>query len=127
MSTASHADLPVHPVELLQWSTASSEDETIVALVGEVDCSTADALSAVLAEALDCRPVRLAVDVGQVSFLDSTGIGCLMAAQRRGSETGCQLVVRNPTTAIARIFEICGVDKILLDHADRAETESMTS
>ena len=111
------------PAELLQWSIVSSERETVVSLMGEIDLATADALNQALAQAMEGRPARLAVDVSGVSFLDSTGIRCFVIGARKGSEMGCQLVVRNPTAAILRVFEICGVDEILLEGVDRDATQ----
>jgi anti-sigma B factor antagonist len=111
------------PAELLQWSIVSSERETVVSLVGEIDLATAETLAGALREALDRRPARLAVDVARVSFLDSTGIRCFVIAARKGSEMGCKLVVRNPTAAILRVFEICGLDEILLEGVDRDATQ----
>lgn len=107
------------PAELLQWSIVSSEHETVVALVGEIDLATADAVNQAIAQAMEGRPARLAVDVSGVSFLDSTGIRCFVIAARKGSEMGCKVVVRNPTAAILRVFEICGVDEFLLENVDR--------
>ena len=67
--------------ELLQWSTARSANQVSVVLEGEVDLSTADVLSNLLAEVLAERPRKVVVDLAGVSFLDSTGIKCLLAAQ----------------------------------------------
>jgi anti-sigma B factor antagonist len=118
MTLMPDADLPSSSAELLQWSTASSERETVISLCGEIDLSTTGMLHRALKAAMHEQPAQLAVDVTQVSFLDSTGIGCLLDAAREGAEMGCKLVVRNPTAAITRVFEICGVDKILLEDAD---------
>ena len=124
MTQTHDPELRSDPAELLQWSTVSSERETAVALVGEVDLATEDALNQLLIQAMEGPPPRLAVDVAQVSFLDSTGIRCFVVAARKASEMGCELVVRNPTAAISRIFEICGVDGILLEHVDRDAIQS---
>jgi anti-sigma B factor antagonist len=118
MTQTHDAESRSDPAEPLQWSIVSSQRETAVAVVGEVDLATADALSRVLEKAMEGRPGRLAVDVGGVSFLDSTGIRCFVSASRKGAEIGCEVVVRNPTAAISRVFEICGVDKILLEDVD---------
>ena len=119
MTKTQHPESRSDPAELLQWSIASSERETVVVIVGEVDLATADALDLALAQAMEGRPARLAVDVSGVSFLDSTGIRCFVLAVRKGSEIGCKVVVRNPTAAILRVFEICGVDEFLLENVDR--------
>ena len=123
MTQTHPSDSRSDPAELLQWSIASSERETAVVLEGEVDLATADGLNEALARAMQGRPARLAVDVSGVSFLDSTGIRCFVMAARKGSEMGCKVVVRNPTAAILRIFEICGVDEFLLESVDRDATQ----
>jgi anti-sigma B factor antagonist len=101
--------------ELLQWSVVRSSAEVVVALVGDVDLSTTDALSGLLARVVADKPPLVAVDVGGVSFLDSSGIKCLVDAARCATQTGCSLVVRSPTSAIRQVFAICGVDELLLD------------
>jgi anti-sigma B factor antagonist len=103
------------PVELLQWSIRRSPQETTVFLIGEVDLSTADALSDLLDEVLAERPRTLAVDVALVSFLDSTGIKCLLTAATSANAVAGRLVVRRPTDAIEQIFKICGVAETLLE------------
>jgi anti-sigma B factor antagonist len=102
-------------VELLQWSVSSIGPEVIVAVEGELDLANADALGEVLQQVVDEKPVRVAVDLANLSFLDSTGIRCLVAAARAAAKVGCELVVRNPSGMVARVLELCGVDKILLD------------
>jgi anti-sigma B factor antagonist len=103
--------------ELLQWSVDRSEDTVVVSLIGEVDLSSAGALSALLEGIVAERPPNVAVDVSGVSFLDSSGIKCLMDVAMSASTTGCTLVVRSPTTAIEHVFAICGVDDFLLDRS----------
>jgi anti-anti-sigma factor len=101
-------------VELLQWSTARSPDQVSVVLEGEVDLSTADVLGNLLAEVLEERPSKVVVDLAGVSFLDSAGVKCLLAARTAAATGGCRLVVRRPTRAILRIFTICDVAETLL-------------
>jgi anti-sigma B factor antagonist len=115
MADTGGAELQLRAVELLQCSIASSEKETTVALDGEIDLTTAGALSELLGAVLAQRPVTVAVDLTRVSFLDSTGIKSLAAAAKTASELGCKFVVRHPSSAIERIFRICGVDRLLLD------------
>jgi len=121
MQSPSNRECQTASVELLQWSIARSPHEVVVVLEGEIDLSTADALSTLLAEVLAERPRRLVVDLAGVSFLDSTGIKCLLIATDSAATTGCRLVVRRPTRAILRIFTICDVaEKLLGDLAGDA-------
>ena len=99
----------------MQWSTARSPHQVSVFLEGEVDLSTADVLRNLLAEVLAEHPTKVVVDMAGVSFLDSTGIRCLLAAHAAAATGGCRLVVRRPTRAILRIFTICDVAETLLE------------
>lgn len=118
MITDDGLELPSIPAEVLQWSVAASERETIVTLTGELDLATAEALGRVLAEAVAGRPQKLAVDLAEVSFLDSTGIRQLMSAANAASEFDCRLVVRHPTAMIERTLKICGLHDLLVEDSD---------
>jgi anti-anti-sigma factor len=80
---------------------------------GEIDLSTAGELeeraSAVLA--LDKRCVI--VDLEDVGFMDSTGIGVLVSLQRELEERDGSLIVACPDPAVARVFEITGLTESL--------------
>ena len=116
MRTSSEGEAGTPSAELLQWSVVRSNAEVVVFLAGAVDMSTADGLGDALAAIVADRPPIVALDVADVSFLDSSGIKCLLTAATSATETGeCRVVVRRPTRAIERVFSICGVAELLLD------------
>ena len=98
-----------------------------ISLVGEVDLSTAGTLSALLMGIVADAPPRVVVDVGGVSFLDSSGIKCLVEVATCAAGTGCSLVVRSPTSSIERVFAICGVDELLAGAAPAATVPRIVS
>ena len=63
------------------------------------------------------RPATVTVDLAQLTFMDSSGIRCLMGAANLARDGGCKLTVRHPNATIRRVLEVCGVDQILLDGA----------
>jgi anti-anti-sigma factor len=107
--------------ELLQWFVEAESGATVVALVGEVDLSTAATLGGALERVIADRPATLIVDLRGLRFLDSTGIQCLLSASKVAATVGCRLVVRNPNPMIERIFKICGVAELLLEPTDGLE------
>jgi anti-sigma B factor antagonist len=111
--------------ELLQWSLTATDDEVTVALAGELDMSNAETLRRLLDSVVDAQPVTVNVDLANLSFLDSSGIQCLVDAAQAASSVGCHVVVRNPSDIIVRVLMICGVDKVLL--ADSGGDESAGS
>jgi anti-anti-sigma factor len=79
----------------------------VFALRGELDASTCRGL----AERLIAPPGSLVVvDLCQVSFLDSSGLGVIHAARRMAIEDGGNLVVCRPRPLVYRVLEITGLD-----------------
>jgi anti-sigma B factor antagonist len=99
--------------EPLRWSVRRLGDEIEVVIAGEMDLATTGPLGLALTQVLETKPVTVSLDVAEVSFLDSSGIRCLVGAAERAAAVGSHLVVRNPTRMVLRVFEICGVDQLL--------------
>lgn len=80
-----------------------------VLVTGEVDVSNADELRGALDSALCGAADELTVDLAEVPYIDSTGIGVLVGAAHRASEAGKKLVVANPQKNVARVLGLLGV------------------
>lgn len=55
---------------------------------------------------------QVIVDLGQVTFLDSTGIGALVGISNAGREAGVPLVLRSVPPRIAKLLTITGLDDV---------------
>jgi len=53
---------------------------------------------------------RLAFDVGELEFMDSSGIALLVAAARQAR----QVELRHPTPVVRRLIELTGLTELLL-------------
>jgi anti-sigma B factor antagonist len=81
-------------------------------LSGEIDMASAPALRH-LADNLPLRDLqRLTLDMGDVRFMDSTGIGFLVALRKR-MPPGSELAVVNPAPTVARVLQVTGLDSIV--------------
>jgi anti-sigma B factor antagonist len=81
----------------------------LVRVSGEIDVATSPALRERLQPTAGSSvPVQI-VDLSEVTFLDSTGLGVLVGALKRRREAGgvLRLVIAEPR--ILRIFEITGL------------------
>jgi anti-sigma B factor antagonist len=87
-------------------------DWTIVSVVGELDLSTAPALRGDLIEHLEAGHARLIVDMTDVAFMDSTGLGMLVAVLKRAKESGGSLVLSGPQRQVRRVLQITGVEDL---------------
>lgn len=79
---------------------------------GELDVSSAQRLTG----RLRGQPGSLiVVDLSQLTFLDSSGLGLLHEARQLAIADGGSLVVCNPSQMARRVFEITGLDTWITD------------
>ena len=102
--------------EMLEVHTTTRDGVPIVSAQGEIDVSTApklrDELSSVSADS-----VRVVVDLSEVTFLDSTGLGVLVASWKRYNEAGgtLELVITRPQ--IVKVLEVTGLSSVFTIHS----------
>ena len=86
---------------------------SVFELTGSLDIATSPTVRASLIEASERGDHKLIVDLTKVDFLDSTGLGALIGAQRQAKEFGgdVRLVVKEGQ--ILRLLRITGLLKVL--------------
>jgi len=86
----------------------------IVFVAGPIDAGTLTEVSAVLTEAQrDGR--TLYVDLSGVTFIDSRGLGALLAANERAREGAAALRIHAPSDAVRRLLTISGVTAVIIE------------
>jgi anti-sigma B factor antagonist len=90
-------------------------DECTLTVAGDVDLATSTQLKRALDEVLDSAPApaMIRADLGGVSFLDTTGLGLLLAARTRAAQQGARFVVSSTSAELDRLFDITGVTTYL--------------
>lgn len=85
----------------------------IFRLRGSLDIATSPTARAALIEAANEGKNDIIVDLSQVEFLDSTGLGALIGAHRRALEKGGRIRLVTPDGQIARLLHITGLVRVL--------------
>jgi anti-sigma B factor antagonist len=82
----------------------------LVALAGELDAYHAPRAKTELEAQLVARPEALVISLKRVSYVDSTGLGVLVAIRKQAeaAEVGLRLVIV-PDSAVLRTFTITGL------------------
>ena len=100
-------------MEILEIETEARDGLVHVALRGELDLSTVskveDELKLVEAES----PGVIVLDLSRLSFLDSTGLRCVVTADQRARDAGRRLVLVRGPDPVQRVFTITRLEERL--------------
>ncbi len=87
---------------------------TTVHLAGEIDIRTASDAQTKVTTALTAeKPEILVLDLEQVSFLDSVGIGFLVGLNQQAQDVGVSLRLRNLQEQVHRVLAATGLVGVL--------------
>ena len=81
-----------------------------VAVSGELDLASSDAVQDALDEAVEQASEILVVDLSETTFIDSTGLHAVIRCERRASAAGIGVVVVGARPQVRRVFELAGLD-----------------
>jgi anti-sigma B factor antagonist len=88
-----------------------TDGQKILRPVGELDASTVSQFREVLAELASHQ--RVLIDLSDVVFVDSAGLGALIGGIRRIRELGGDVVLARPRPSLARLLRTTGLDHIV--------------
>jgi anti-sigma B factor antagonist len=100
---------------LLEFSVKTAElggDAFVITLTGEADLHNAPELDRALQGVLGLGGSSVAVDLGDVTFIDSTVLGVLLRYHPRFKTRGGEVVIVTQDRRVIRTFEITGLDRI---------------
>lgn len=90
----------------------SSEAEVRAFLDGEIDHHCAPSLRNEIDLAVEKnRPERLVLDFGEVTFMDSSGIGLVMGRYKAMKEIGGRVSLENTPVHIKKVMRLAGLDR----------------
>jgi anti-sigma B factor antagonist len=98
--------------EDLQLHVRVADGIQVFTLNGSLDIATSPMVRAALLEASARGDHRLIVDLTEVEFLDSTGLGALIGAQRRAKEFSGEVRLVVKEGQILRLLRITGLLKV---------------
>lgn len=82
-------------------------------LSGEIDMSALSGADEVVARLLEGHPRKVIVDLSEVDFMDSSGIGVIAMLVRGQRDTGGVVEVVDAKPIVIRAIETCGLDRYL--------------
>jgi anti-sigma B factor antagonist len=102
------ADVALTPLALERGGTPN---RPVIVARGEIDVATSPLLRSELAVVLTLRPDEITLDLRDVSFVDSSGLGVLVGALKRLREAGGdRFAIVGAQDAVRKIFGITGLN-----------------
>ena len=105
----------------LSLETRQEDGRTIVAVGGEIDVYTAPKLRDKITELVGEGNHQLVIDMENVDFLDSTGLGVLVGGLKkvRAHDGSMELICTQER--LLKIFRITGLAKVFAIHESQSE------
>lgn len=94
---------------------------TVLDLAGEVDVYTAPMLKEAMTKQVDAGKRNLLINLSNVEYLDSTGLGILIGGVKRLRESQGTLKMFGASPRITRIFDITGLNAIFDVYANEQD------
>ena len=92
----------------------------IIVLGGEVDVYTAPRFRTTMIELIDEGNYDIIIDLSNVQYMDSAGLGALVSGLKRVREHAGSISLVSPTIPVQRVLDITRLSKILSIHLSEA-------
>lgn len=89
------------------------DDAVVVRVHGEIDLASANVLEAELRRAIGRGVSTVFLDLGNVDFIDSTGLRVLLMAAKLSGMNGSQLRILRGSSPVRHVIETSGVKDLL--------------
>jgi anti-sigma B factor antagonist len=111
----------------LSLASRTEGDKTVVSVGGEIDVYTAPKLREQIVQLVEDGHYHLVIDMEQVEFLDSTGLGVLVGGLKRVRAHDGSLSLVCTQERILKIFRITGLTKVFPIHDSVAAAVAATA
>lgn len=99
--------------DTLKIDTSWHETGLVVSLAGSASMDLCDQLNAALLEACQSKPQMLVINLAELTFICSLGLGGLVAAYLRVQKYGGRLALACPSQAIREMLEVTKLGTLL--------------
>lgn len=96
----------------MRIETRVGEGETLIAVEGDVDLYSSPELRTAILKAVPKATDGVAVDLGQVGYMDSSGVATLVEGLRSAKENGKAFSLVAPSTAVMKVLELARLETI---------------
>lgn len=105
----------------MEISASQVDNSVIINIKGEIDLHTVDQFKQKLDKQIAKGHKNLILNLEQVDFIDSSGIGAILSKYKQLNKQKGKLVMVNVRPKIRRIFEVSGILRIIDIYSSETE------
>lgn len=103
--------------------SATEDGVRFLGFVGAFDTPEVEGFQAHVDSAIDEQVFKVVINLGQMSFINSTALGALIRAQKRLNQYGGDLALAEPSAFASGVFKTLGIDRKI--KCFKSESESV--
>lgn len=86
----------------------------MISICGDIDHHSAKRIRGEIDSSLFThRPKRAVINLSEVEFMDSAGLGLLLGRLAASEKIGCKLTILEPSKRVMKILDLAGVGRII--------------
>ena len=98
----------------MEMKAYCSEGNLVIKLDGEIDHHSAADIRVEMDRMIaETKPKILILELSDIDFMDSSGLGLVLGRYRRLNELGSKMYIKNPAKRTEKILSMAGVDKLI--------------
>jgi anti-sigma B factor antagonist len=105
----------------MKFLSATEEGIRYLGFVGAFDTTEVEAFQAHVDSAIDEQLFKVVINLGQMTFINSTALGALIRAQKRLNQYGGDLALAEPSAFAMGVFKTLGIDRKIKCFGSEAE------
>ncbi len=98
---------------MMQVHRSTVQDATVLRCDGRLTMVAAPALKSAIDEVVESGVTHVVVDLSETSFVDSSGLGALVAGLKRTRQAGGDLRIAEPQEQVRMVLALTNLDRIL--------------
>jgi len=92
-----------------------------IIIKGEIDIYNSTQLKEKLSSLVQDKPIDLHINCSQLEYIDSTGLGALVAILKKAKQNNLNVTLSNLKPNVAKLFKITNLDKVFIIEGDANE------
>lgn len=103
----------------LELEVTTENGYTVLIPHGDLDVATVRELRTAIHDQLAAGNVHLVLDLDEIEFIDSTGLGVLIGTRRRTYDLRGSFSIVCENQRVLRLLDLTSLDKVFTIHSDR--------